>query len=942
MNAVEIEEAISELAAGAFDPVKFPFQFLAAFGNNEVTLKRLQKVGTGGTNYTDLPGAVLQRNHIHLAVCRPGAVRETIEALRASAKNRPNKVKLILATDGEALEAEYLATGEPLACPFVDLANHFGFFLPFAGITTIQEIKDNPIDVRATGRLNKLYVELLANNPEWDTEERRSDMNHFMARLIFCFFAEDTDIFHGDSLFTRTVDRMTTPNGSDTNEVLEKLFAVMNLEATDRPAAGLPNWVQPFPYVNGGLFSDSIEVPRFTRAARSYLLRVGELNWRQINPDIFGSMIQAVADKEQRGALGMHYTSVPNILRVLNPLFLDDLRAQLEAAADNKAKLLNLRKRMAHIRVFDPACGSGNFLVIAYKEMRKIEWEINRRREEEDRKSDIPINNYRGIELNDFPAEIARLALIIAQFQCDVLYRGQQQALATVLPLDSMNWITRGNALQIDWLSVCPPTGTEVNLQGDDLFTAPTDQSEIDFENEGGETYLCGNPPYVGSNAKPPKGATKEQKARMKREAEARKADMKAVFNARTTKWGSLDYVAAWFMKAADYGRQTKAASAFVSTNSICQGRQVATLWPMVFDSGHQIAFAHTSFKWKNLAAKNAGVSVVIVGISNNPKKERLLYTAAEDGTTVLKTTDHINAYLLAGPDIVVEERPSALSAVAPMNFGNMANDGGGLLPKAEEVEDAIRNHGVSRRFIRPFLGSEEAIDGKRRYCIWVDDAAYEEAAANPWLAQRFAAVRDHRESSDRKATQVLARTPYKFGEVRQTGNEIPVIIPRHSSENREYLPFAMASRGDIVADSASALFDAPIWNVAIFASRLHLVWIATVCGKLETRYRYSNTLGWNTFPLPILTDQQKIDLKRCAEDILLARETHYPKTIAELYDKMPEDLRRAHERNDEVLERIYIGRRFRNDTERLETLFNLYTKMTAGQRKPNNRGKKT
>lgn len=941
MNAVEIEEALAVLALQSFDRAEFPFQFLTAFGNNELTLQRLRKAGAGGTNHSDVPGGVLQRNHIHLAVCEPGAVREAMGLLRASPRNRPNKVKLLLATDGEAVEAEYLASSEPLACPFVALAEHFDFFLPFAGITTLQAIKDNPVDVRATVRLNKLYVELLAHNPEWDTEERRSDMNHFLARLIFCFFAEDTDIFHGDSLFTRIVDRMTEPDGSNTRQVLETLFATMNLEAADRPKAGLPTWTQPFPYVNGGLFSDRIDVPRFTRAARSYLLRVGELNWRQINPDIFGSMIQAVADEEQRGALGMHYTSVPNILKALNPLFLDDLRTQLEAAGEHKGKLLALRRRMTHIRVFDPACGSGNFLVIAYKELRKIEAEVNRRRGEEDRKSDIPINNFRGIELHGFPAEIARLALIIAEFQCDVLYRGQQQALATVLPLDSMNWITRGNALQIDWLSVCPPTGTEVKVQGDDLFTAPTDQPDIDFENEGGETYLCGNPPYVGSNAKPPKGATKEQKARMKREAELRKADMKAVFDNRTKKWGSLDYVAGWFMKAADYGKVTKAATAFVATNSICQGRQVATLWPLVFETGHEIAFAHTSFKWKNLAAKNAGVSVVIVGISNAPWKERLLYSDGEAGQTVVKTTGHINAYLLAGPNVFVEESNRALSGLAPMNFGNMPNDSGGLLPKPEEVEDAIHNHAVPRRFIRPFLGSEEAIEGKRRYCIWVDDADYAEAAANPWLADRFAIVRDHRASSDRKATQALARIPYRFGEVRQTGDEIPIVVPRHSSENREYLPFARANCGDIVADSATALYDAPLWNAAIFASRLHLVWVATVCGKLETRYRFSHTLGWNTFPLPKLTDQQKTDLTHCAEDILLARESHFPKTIAELYDKMPENLRRAHARNDEVLERIYVGRKFRNDSERLDKLFDLYMKMVAAQAKPKHRGKK-
>ena len=318
-----------------------------------------------------------------------------------------------------------------------------------------------------------------------------------------------------------------------------------------------------------------------------------------------------------------------------------------------------------------------------------------------------------------------------------------------------------------------------------------------------------------------------------------------------------------------------------------------------------------------------------------------MLYSDGEDGQTVLKTTDNINAYLLAGPNVFVEERSKPLSELIPMSFGNMANDGGGLLPTSEQVEDAVVNHGVPRRFIRPFLGSEEAIGGKRRYCIWVDEASYGEAAANPWLADRFAIVRNHRTASDRATTQDLAKTPYRFGEVRQTGDETPVVVPRHSSENRDYLPFALASRGDIVADSASALFNAPLWNVAVFASRMHLVWIATICGKIKTDFRYSSTLGWNTFPVPKLTDQQKSDLTRCAEDILLARESHFPQTIAELYDKMPEDLRRAHERNDEVVERIYVGRRFRNDSERLDKLFELYTKMAPAQGKPRYRGKK-
>lgn len=921
MNAVEIEEAISELAAGAFDPDTFTFQFLAAFGNNEVTLKRLQKVGTGGTNYSDLSGAVLQRNHIHLAVCRRGEVRETMEALRGSPKNRPNKVKLILATDGEALEAEYLATGEPLACPFVDLANHFGFFLPFAGITTIQEIKDNPIDVRATGRLNKLYVELLANNPEWDTDDRRSDMNHFMARLIFCFFAEDTDIFHGDSLFTRTVDRMTARDGADTHEVLEKLFAIMNLEVADRPVAGLPNWAQPFPYVNGGLFSDSIAVPQFTRAARSYLLRIGELNWRQINPDIFGSMIQAVADKEQRGALGMHYTSVPNILKVLNPLFLDDLRAQLEAAGDNKAKLLNLRKRMAHIRVFDPACGSGNFLVIAYKEMRKIEAVINARRDEQDRQSEIPINNFRGIELNDFPAEIARLALIIAEFQCDVLYRGEQQALATVLPLDSKNWITCGNALQIDWFSVCPPTGTEVSLQGDDLFTAPTDQSEIDFENEGGETYVCGNPPY--------KGGTEQD--------ELQKADMAALFSQVTDSYKSLDYVCGWFYKFARYARATQASCAFVSTSSITQGEQVARLWPLLLADGLRIRFAYTPFRWRNLAAKNAGVTVIIIGLGERDNTNPILFQSDENDVITKREVANINAYLIPFRDIYISALSKPLSPIGEILNGSKPADGGHLLLKPEEARSLIQADPRAARYVRQLLGANDSIQGGLRYCLWIRPEEADDALSIAPIKERTNRVVAMRKKSDKALTKAGAATPYAFQQVRQAGTEMVILVPSHSSEARPYLPIGVFDRGAILSNSAFAMLDAPLWSFALLASKMHLVWVAAVCGRIKTDYRYSSTLGWNTFPVPVLTEQNKADLEACAKEILLVRESHYPKTVAELYEpeEIPEDLRQAHDRNDEVLERIYIGRRFRNDTERLEKLFDLYTKMTATPARP-------
>jgi hypothetical protein len=912
MNAVEVEQAITYLSEKAFDPAEFPYAFLEAFGNRATTIKRLR---SGASNKSDL-GGVLQTSNIHIRTCDAGRVTQTLAALKASPATAKAKAKFILATDGVDFEAEDLTSGETVACAFKDFPDHFGFFLPLAGISTVRQISENAFDIRATSRLNRLYVELLKDNPEWGTADRRHDMNKLMARLIFCFFAEDTDIFIGKGRFTETVAQMSAKDSSNTHEVIATLFRAMNTKREDRAAASIPRWADDFPYVNGQLFAGSDEVPRFKKIARSYLLHVGGLDWTKINPDIFGSMIQAVAEDEERGELGMHYTSVPNILKVLNPLFLDDLRSKLEEASDNARMLLNLRKRIARIRVFDPACGSGNFLVIAYKEMRAIEAEINRRRDEPDRASEIPVTNFRGIELRDFPAEIARLALVIAEYQCDVVYRGQKLALSEFLPLRNENWITCGNALRLDWLSICPPTGTGVKMQADDLFGSPLDQAEIDFENEGGETYICGNPPYLGS----------------KWQTDEHKADLGAVFGGRVQNWKSLDYVAGWFLKAADYGSHTNSAAALVATNSVCQGQQVPILWPEIFRTGHEIGFAYTSFKWSNLAAHNAGVTVVIVGISNHAAKSRRLFSTGDDGVTTLRETEHINAYLIAGPNVIVEGTNRPAGGLATMQFGNHPYYGAPLIFSTSDAHQMMSADPRTARFIRPLYGSQEFISAVPRACLWIEDGEAEEAGGIPLIAERMRAVASARRGKKQdKTAQKLAETPYRFRDQQTAKNHI-LVVPRVSSENRPCLPVGLLDSDSIVQDQAFALYDAPLWNLAVIASRLHLVWIATACGKLETRYRYSNTLGWNTFPVPTLTEKNKADLTRCAEDILLVREHHFPATIADLYDpeNMPADLRAAHERNDEVLERIYIGRRFKNDTERLEKLFDLYTKMTA------------
>ncbi|CUK00982.1 hypothetical protein PH7735_02397 [Shimia thalassica] len=908
MNAIEIEEAISELAEQPFDADEFPYQFIQSFGAKKATLDRLRK---GDTNKSD-QGGVLQRNNVHIATCPHGRVTETLTALQNSSATQKGKVKFVVVTDGADFQSADLTSGEVVACEYKDFPDHFGFFLPLAGISTVKQIRESAFDIRATSRLNRLYVELLKHNPDWGTNERRSEMNHFMARLIFCFFAEDTEIFSGENLFTDTITKMSTSDSSNTHEIISTLFEAMNTKNN----ASLPRWAQVFPYVNGGLFSGSTDVPVFSKIARSYLMHIGSLDWTKINPDIFGSMIQAVADDEERGSLGMHYTSVPNILKVLNPLFLDDLRTRLEEAGDNRAKLKNLRDRMAKIRVFDPACGSGNFLVIAYKEIRVLEFEINKRRGEDDARTEIKLTNFRGIELREFPAEIARLALIIAEFQCDQLYRGQKEALAEFLPLNAMNWITCGNALRLDWLSVCPPTGAKVKLKGDDLFNTPLDQAEIDFENEGGETYICGNPPYVGSS----------------KQTESQKSDVRNVFETHTKTWRSLDLVACWFKLAADFLNHSTGAFAFVSTNSICQGEQVPIVWPILYEAGVDINFARTSFKWANLASKNAGVTVVIVGLSPLPSTSKTLFHEDKSGETSVQVVSSINAYLISGPKIIVKPLTNALDKRGFMIRGNMPTDGGHLLLNSDEKSLLLASSSKAEKFVKKFIGAQELIRGLSRFCIWIEDEDLVDALTIPDIENRIESVRKMRLDSKASSTRDYAKYAHKFRQIQGISKENCVVVPRVSSENREYLPVGFYDESTIVGDRNFTMCDTEIWNLSLVASRLHWVWIGAVCVRMRTDFSYSNTLGWNTFPVPKLTQKNKDDLTRCAEDILLAREAHFPATIAELYDpeKMPDNLRAAHDRNDEVLERIYIGRRFRNDTERLEKLFDLYTKMTT------------
>ena len=917
MNAVEIEEAISKLAEQAFDAAEFPFRLLEAFGNKDTTLKRLR---SGTSNASDVEGGVLQRSNIHIAVCGAGAVSETLKALRSSPATAKAKAKFVLATDGDMLAVEELATGEAKICKFADLPKAFGLMLPLAGISAVRQIKDNPIDIRATNKLNKLYVELLKENPDWDGEARRADLNQFMARLIFCFFAESTGIFLGDHLFTKAIEQFTASDSSNTHEIIAELFRAMDTKIDDRAKAKIRPYADSFPYVNGGLFTKRNEVPKFSRIARSYLVNAGSLTWREINPDIFGSMMQAVADEDERGELGMHYTSVPNILKVLNPLFLDDLREKLEEAGDNKRKLQNLRKRIGRIRVFDPACGSGNFLVIAYRQMREIERRIiirlqgGKGTDDEltnlvsyhGERSVIPLTNFYGIEIKSFAAEIARLALLIAEFQSDVNYIGQKEARDMVLPLHDTGRIKTGNALRVDWLEVCPPPKAANTVEED--LGGPTGRLTLESPStDEGETYLCGNPPYMGD----------------KLQTAAHKSDLKAALQEKLPS-NAVDYIAGWFWKASEF-ISNGGAFAFVSTNSLCQGVQVPAVWPQIFRRNQEIFFAHQSFPWSNNASNNAKVICVIVGVRSRQLGAKYIYASGHR-----TEARNINAYLIDGPNLIIEKHSTPIAKLPLMVAGNIPRDEGHLLLSQDERSDLMAEDAQHSTIIRRIVGSKDFINGIERYCLWIRDDQVELARRSSGIVERLECVRIYRETGSERG-KLGAGTPHRF-ERTITCEHHQIVVPAVSSQRRQYLPVGIMARDIIISHTAQAVYDAPLYVMSILGSKLHLAWVALTGGRLKSDYRYSTGVCYNSFPVPPLTENQKAELTRCAEDILLAREAHFPATIADLYDpeKMPDNLRAAHDKNDETLERIYIGRRFKNDTERLEKLFDMYTKMTA------------
>ena len=754
---------------------------------------------------------------------------------------------------------------------------------------------EEPIAVKAVRAVGKLHAALKSSN------YTPAHLSPLLTRIVFCCFADDTGIFEHESLL-HYLEENTKPDGSDIGAHLGVIFQVLNTPE-DKRQTNIHQALSNLPYVNGGLFALPLDAVFASRDIRDTLIKCMEFDWSNVSPAIFGSMFQSVMDEKERHDLGAHYTSEINILKVINGLFLEDMRNELDAAKTNREKLLALQDKLASITLLDPACGCGNFLVVAYRELRNIENEVIARLYkmgaakieaghmvlpmDVDIKqlSKMSVERMYGIEIDSFPAEVAKLSLWLMDHKMNVELGKLFGKPFRKLPLTEAPHIVQGNALQIDWESVVPKEKL---------------------------TYILGNPPFLGKKEQSPE----------------QKQDMETVWG-ETKGAGILDFVTAWYKKAADLVAGTHIKVAFVSTNSITQGEQVGVLWPPLLSRGFKIHFAHRTFRWSNEATGKAAVHCVIIGFADFDIRKKSLFEYADIGSEPERLeVGNINPYLVGGPDVVVESRTQTINGGPKMNYGSMPIDKGSLILSEEESESIKRECPQMSDFVRPYMGGDEFLNGTKRFCLWLKDATPESIRTCSPIRIRVESTRTFRETSGRDATKKLAGTPYRFGEIRQPNNDY-ILIPKVSSETRNYLPIGIISHNTVASGSALIVQDASLFTFGILSSTMHMGWMRTVAGRMKSDYQYSAQIVYNNFPWPENpTEEQKKAVEDAVRAVLDVRAKYPNATLADLYDPntMPADLLKAHKVLDRVVDFCYGKRMFKDEPERLEFLFSLYS----------------
>lgn len=836
---------------------------------------------------------------------------EELESLKADNQVLKALPKIIAVSDGKTILAYDLREKDTYENKVDRLYCDFAFFYPLMDVERVHYVEESPADIKAAEKLAKLHDELRAYN-EFNSDNDLHDLNIFITRLLFCFFAEDTGIFE-ENLFSASIQQYTKPDGSDLSEYLDAAFNIMDCDLRNSDTLSI---IKQFPYVNGGLFAKHIQIPKMGAKARKIIIECGELDWKDINPDIFGSMIQAVVNPEERANQGMHYTSVPNIMKVINPLFLDELREEYKkleeqqkqlqqqldlgalkqkdycnACAPIEKKCRQLLLRISKMKFFDPACGSGNFLIITYKSLRLLEMDILKviRQCKPGEQylnfidgSCIALKQFYGIELLDFPHEVAMLSLWLAEHQMNRKFSDEFKVNTRALPLHNITQIVCGNACRIDWNEVCPHTAEE-------------------------EVFVFGNPPYLGSKLQ-----SKEQKK-----------DIEFVCKNKN-RYKDLDYISCWFILACKYINSTFIKTAFVTTNSITQGEQVPMLWSLIFQQNIEISFAHTSFKWSNNAKNKAGVSCVIIGLYKKRLENKYIYSDNNK-----KAVRAINPYLSEGENCIVMGSFKPLQGFPVMEIKNMTYDGGNPIFNEEEKKIILQKEPEVSKYIVKLQSGSDFIDNIYRYSFWIEEKDLNDALQFNSIKERIDKVKNFRQNSGSVAKSLVDKS-YCFRFPKRAKNHM-VIIPRTTGENREYLPVGLLDNNTITTDAAYGIYDYSNWILGIIMSKMQIVWMKPLCGRLGTSFRYSSSICYNSFPFPSISEEKKKQIEEAAENVLVTRAFYPEKTLAELYDpdKMPEDLKEAHAVLDDIVESCYPGYPFANDEARLECLFKLYEKMT-------------
>lgn len=813
-----------------------------------------------------------------------------------------------------------------------ELYKNVGLFGYLIGVSKKVYKEQDPANIKAAELMGKLHDRLEEIGYEGHPLEV------YLVRLLFCLFAEDTSIFEKEQL-QDFIQNRTNEDGSDLAAKLQELFQVLNTPK-DKRFKNLDEQLNDFPYVNGKLFEETLPMASFDSKMRKALLECCYIDWSKISPAIFGSMFQSVMNPKERRNLGAHYTSEKNILKVIKPLFLDELRAEFESLKGKKNELPKFHQKLSQLLFLDPACGCGNFLVITYRELRMLELEILREIYKNQLVTSIEsiiwidVDQFYGIEYEEFPARIAEVAMWLIDHQMNMLISYEFGQYFARLPLKKGAGIFHGDALEIEWQSLLNPKNTidvyaqhaniyivndpmpqygQVNVQAKSFSVQtgqPIQKPKRKFD------YILGNPPFIGS-----KIMTQKQRDQIVKEF-------------GTTGSGVLDYVTGWYIKAAKYIQDAKTKVGFVSTNSIVQGEQTSILWGLMLKSyGIKIHFAHRTFKWSNEAKGNAAVYCVIVGFANYDINNKVIYEYEDiKGEPHEVKAKNINPYLVDAKDVFVSKRRKPICHVPEISFGSMPNDGGNFLFTDEGKKEFIISEPKSEKYFKPLISAHEFLNGHNRWCLWLKDANPSELKELKLVSERIENVKNMRATSTRDATKRLANFPTLFGEDRQPSDKY-VLVPRHSSENRKYIPIGFFEANYIASDSCLFIENGTLFHFGILMSTMHMSWVKSICGRIKSDYRYSNELVYNNFPWPENpTEKQKQSIEEKAQKVLDVRAQFPDSSLADLYDPltMPPALIKAHNDLDKAVDLAYRSQPFTSEANRMEFLFGLYEKYTA------------